>query len=123
MASRPPRTVASRSRATSTRITSSATGARLGNGTGQRDENNRYKRAYLAVPLQWKDLHVEPYADYESGINGRDAALYKVFAGYEFKRAGVGAEWADYVVHTRRRPCSPSRPATRSSRAAVSPRL
>jgi hypothetical protein len=72
----------------------------IGNGTGQRDENNRYKRAYLAVPLQWKDLHVEPYVDYESGTGGRDAALYKAFAGYEFKRAALGGEWADYVVHT-----------------------
>jgi hypothetical protein len=74
--------------------------AMVGNGTGQRNETNRYKRGYLAIPLQWKDLRVEPYADWEDGTTGHAAALYKVFAGYEFKRFGVGGEWADYVVHT-----------------------
>jgi hypothetical protein len=72
----------------------------IGNGTGQRNENNRYKRAYLAIPVQWKDLHVEPYVDFESGTPGHDAGLYKVFGGYEFKRAALGAEWVDYVVHS-----------------------
>ena len=74
--------------------------AMVGNGTGQRNETNRYKRGYLAIPLQFKDLHLEPYADWEDGTNGHAAALYKVFGGYEFKRFGVGGEWADYVVHT-----------------------
>src|SRR5882757_6033118 len=61
--------------------------AMLGNGQGQKPETNRYKRAYLAVPLALvKDLKLEPYADYEWGVNGTDKATYKVFAGYELKK-------------------------------------
>ena len=71
----------------------------IGNGTGQRNETNRYKRGYFSIPLQLGDARLEPYVDYESGTAGHDAALYKVFAGYEFKRAALGGEWVDYVVH------------------------
>lgn len=72
----------------------------VGNGTGQRNETNRYKRAYLAIPLQWSDAHLEPYVDWEGGTDGHQAALYKVFGGYEFKRFGVGGSWSDYQVHS-----------------------
>jgi hypothetical protein len=73
--------------------------AMVGNGFGQKPENNRYKKAYLGLPLQVGDLRVEPYADYEGGSGGTDKATYKVFAGYEFKRAAVGFEWIDRVNH------------------------
>ena len=73
--------------------------AMVGNGTGQKPETNRDKRAYLALPLQWKDLHVEPYVDYENVPLKKDVATYKVFASYEFKRVAVGYEQLERVVH------------------------
>jgi len=76
--------------------------AMVGDGPGQKPETNRYKRVYLAVPLlPIHDLRIEPYADYEWGVNGTDRALYKLFAGYELKKAAIGAELVDAVSHSR----------------------
>jgi hypothetical protein len=76
--------------------------AMVGDGPGQKPENNRYKRYYLSVPLSpIKDLRLEPYVDYEPGVAGTDKALYKLFAGYELKRGAIGAEIVDQVVHSR----------------------
>ncbi|HYR51873.1 MAG TPA: hypothetical protein VET83_04595 [Candidatus Dormibacteraeota bacterium] len=76
--------------------------AMLGDGTGQKPETNRYKRYYLSLPLNpIPDLKIEPYVDYEPGVNGADKALYKIFAGYEFKKFGVGGEAFRQVVHSR----------------------
>ncbi|HEU4764463.1 MAG TPA: hypothetical protein VFT93_02300 [Candidatus Eisenbacteria bacterium] len=72
----------------------------IGDGTGQKPENNRYKRMYLAVPLRLiEDLRIEPYVDYEDFAGNADRALYKLFLGYELKRAAIGAEILDQVVH------------------------
>ena len=74
--------------------------AMLGTGTGQKVEDNRYKRAYLAVPLRpLENLIVEPYADYEWAAGGKDKATYKLFAGYELRRAVIGGEIVDRVAH------------------------
>jgi hypothetical protein len=77
--------------------------AMLGDGTGQRPETNRYKRAYFALPLRpIEDLRIEPYVDYEAaaGALGRtDRALYKIFTGYELKRGAIGAEAFQRVNH------------------------
>ena len=76
--------------------------AMLGDGNGQKPETNRYKRYYLGLPLNpIHDLKIEPYVDYEPGVNGADKALYKLFAGYEFKRAAVGGEIFRQVAHSR----------------------
>ena len=76
----------------------------LGTGTFQRAENNRQKRAYLAIPLRpIEDLRIEPYVDYEwirTSAGERDRALYKIFAGYEFKRFALGGEAFKQVIHT-----------------------
>lgn len=76
----------------------------LGTDTGQRPENNRQKRAYLAIPLRpVEDLRIEPYVDYEwirTNAGERDRALYKIFAGYEFKRFALGGEAFKQVIHT-----------------------
>jgi hypothetical protein len=76
----------------------------LGTDTGQRPENNRQKRAYLAIPLRLiEDLRIEPYVDYEwirTSAGERDRALYKLFAGYEFKRLALGGEVFKQVIHS-----------------------
>ena len=75
----------------------------LGTDTFQRPENNRQKRAYLAIPLRpIEDLRIEPYVDYEwirTNTGEHDKALYKIFAGYEFKRMAIGGEAFKQVVH------------------------
>ena len=74
--------------------------AMLGTGTGQRPEDNRYKRAYFALPLRpVEDLRIEPYVDYEGGPGNTDRALYKLFAGYEFRRLALGGEILQRVNH------------------------
>jgi hypothetical protein len=76
--------------------------AMIGNGQGQKPETNRYKRYYLSLPLSpIHDLKIEPYVDYEPGVAGADKALYKLFAGYEFKKFAVGGEAMDQVIHSR----------------------
>src|SRR2546428_11730897 len=75
--------------------------AMLGDGQGQKPETNRYKRYYFSLPLNpVRDLKIEPYVDYEPGVAGADKALYKLFAGYEFKKAAIGGEIGDQVVHS-----------------------
>ena len=75
--------------------------AMVGNGPGQKPETNRYKRFYFGLPLNFvRDLKIEPYVDYEMGVNGTDKALYKLFAGYELKKAAIGAEIVDQVAHS-----------------------
>ena len=74
--------------------------AMLGDGTGQRPEDNRYKRAYFTLPLRpVEGLILEPYVDYEGGPGETDRVLYKMFAGYEFKRAALGGEIFERVNH------------------------
>ncbi len=77
--------------------------ALIGNGTGQKPETDRYKKYYLALPVRFGDLRVEPFADYESvrsSVPGNyDRATWKVFAGYEFRRVAVGIEALDRVNH------------------------
>ena len=75
--------------------------AMVGNGQGQKPENNRYKRFYFSLPLSLiRDLKLEPYVDYEAGVAGADKALYKLFAGYELKRGAIGAEIVDQILHS-----------------------
>jgi hypothetical protein len=78
----------------------------IGDGLGQKPETDRYKKYYLALPVRFGDLRLEPYVDYENvRLNLKDAvapldsvpgiydrATYKLFAGYEFRRVAVGAE-------------------------------
>lgn len=80
--------------------------AMIGNGNGQKPETDRYKRYYLAVPVRFGDLRVEPYVDYENAhlnlkdtvappdsmAGSYDRATYKLFAAYELRRVAVGAE-------------------------------
>lgn len=73
--------------------------AMVGTGTGQRLENNRQKRFYLAVPFRVSKIHVEPYVDYEDWPAGNDRATYRLFTGAKFGRGTVGLELYDRVQH------------------------
>jgi hypothetical protein len=87
--------------------------ALVGNGAGQKPEANRYKRYYLTLPIRFGDLRVEPYVDYENyflnvknvvapvdtAAGNYDRATYKVFAGYEFRRAALGVEALTQTIH------------------------
>jgi hypothetical protein len=88
--------------------------AMIGDGTGQRPEVDRYKVFYLALPMRFGDLRLEPYADYQpvraridrvapvqadSAAVNQDQALFHLFAGYELRRAAVGLELVDRVNH------------------------
>jgi hypothetical protein len=76
----------------------------VGTGTGQKPETDRGKHVYLALPLRFGDLHLEPYYDYQSvrvtpaAINN-DQNMYKLFAGYELKHTGIGLEALSRVLH------------------------
>lgn len=74
--------------------------AMLGNGTGQKPETNRQKRVSLSLPIRWKDLHAEPYVDYENVYGGQDRATYQAFVGCDLPRhAAIGWEMSDQVQH------------------------
>jgi hypothetical protein len=70
------------------------------NGPGNKPETNRQKRYGVALPTRWKNLRVEPYADYEDVWGHKDRATYKVFAGYDLpKHASIGWETVEQVQH------------------------
>jgi len=71
----------------------------VGNGIGQKTEDNRYKKVYLGFPVKIGDLRVEAYGDYEHVFGGLARATYKGFAGYEFRKAALGVEVVDRVNH------------------------
>lgn len=73
----------------------------LANGAGNKPETNRQKRYGVALPMRWKDLRVEPYADYENVWGHKDRATYKLFAGCDLpKHAAIGYEVVESVQHT-----------------------
>src|SRR5215831_5423444 len=80
----------------------------VGNGVGQKVENNRQKRVSASLPVRWKDLHFEPYIDYEN-INLRtgptvgpaDRMSYQVMVGYDLpKHSAVGFVATNQIQHT-----------------------
>ena len=73
--------------------------AMVGNGAGQKPEDNRYKKVMLALPIHVGDLRVEPEVDYENAASGHDRATYQAWAGYEFRRFALGADVLDRVNH------------------------
>jgi hypothetical protein len=112
--------------------------AMIGTGTGQKPETDRYKKFYLAVPIRLGDLRIEPYADYQSvRVNlgptvptnsdslaaTSDQATYKVFAGYEFRRVGVGFEAVTRVNHKSGAPNQEPRGFSLFARASFTPTL
>ena len=84
--------------------------ALVGDGQGQRPENDRYKKLYFSLPVRVGDFRLEPYADYQAvrvtfgppsdslPVNN-DQATYKLFTGYEFHRFALGAEGVIRLNH------------------------
>ena len=86
----------------------------VGDGNGQKPETDRFKKVYFTLPLRFGELRLEPYVDAQSvrvnltpkvashtdsfAVNN-DQATYKLFAGYEFHRFGVGAEGVVRIQH------------------------
>jgi len=73
--------------------------AMIGNGLGNKPEDNRDKKFYLALPSRWENIRIEPYVDYENVPNHQDRATYKLFAGYEARLWALGVEGTDRVNH------------------------
>ena len=112
--------------------------AMIGDGTGQKPETDRYKRYYLSVPMRFGDLRIEPYADYQSvranlgpkvpahaeslAVNN-DQVLWKIFAGYEFRRVAVGLEALARVNHKGPAPTQEPRGLSVFARGTVTPTL
>ena len=73
--------------------------AMIGNGVGQKPEDNRYKKFYLSLPAKVGDFRFEPYVDYENAASAHDRASYKMFAGYEHRLGAIGVELLDRNNH------------------------
>jgi hypothetical protein len=74
--------------------------AMIGNGLGQKPEDNRYKKLYFSLPLRPVEaLRIEPFVDYEAAPAGAERITYKAFAGWEMKRGALGAEVVDRINH------------------------
>jgi len=107
----------------------------LGDGTGQKVENDRFKKLYFTLPLRLGDLRIEPYADYqavrvkldavnpvqpESAAVNNDQSTWKIFAGYEFRRVAVGFEAIDRLNHKGPNPTEEPRGYSFFARATAS---
>jgi hypothetical protein len=73
----------------------------IGNGIGQKPEDNRYKKFYVGFPAKFGDFRIEPYIDYETQFAGKERVTYKGWAGYEFKKGVLGMEVVDRLNHGR----------------------
>jgi hypothetical protein len=67
--------------------------AMIGNGNGQKPENNKYKKYYLSLSVKpLKDFVVEGYLDYEPAALEKNKTTLKGFAAYQSEKLAVGAE-------------------------------
>lgn len=75
--------------------------AMVGNGQGQKTETNRQKRVSGSLPVRWKDLHFEPYIDYENVFGGQDRLSWQTMLGYDLpKHSSIGWVFTEQVQHT-----------------------
>jgi hypothetical protein len=67
--------------------------AMIGNGNGQKPENNKYKKYYASLNVKpVKELVIEGYVDFEPAANEKDKTTFKGFAAYQSEHITVGAE-------------------------------
>jgi hypothetical protein len=90
--------------------------AMMGDGPGQKPENDRFKTWYFSLPVRYGELRIEPYVDYQvqrvnpnatavsDTVMNTDQATYKVFAGYEFRRWALGGEAFSRLNHGGNKP-------------------
>jgi hypothetical protein len=109
--------------------------ALVGDGQGQRPENDRYKKFYLSLPVRVGDLRLEPYVDYQGvrvrsgppsdslAVSNNDQATYKLFTGYEFRRFALGAEGVIRLNHRAGAPNQEPRGVSLFGRGTLSPTL
>ena len=68
-------------------------GLMIGNGTGQKAENNKYKKFYGALSAKpVKTVILEAYADYEPGAAEQNISTLKGFVAYQVTRLTAGVE-------------------------------
>jgi len=65
----------------------------IGNGTGQKPENNKYKKYYASLSVKpVKEFVVEGYVDYEPAADDKNKTTLKGFAAYQTARLTIGTE-------------------------------
>jgi hypothetical protein len=65
----------------------------LGNGTGQKPENNKYKKYYVSLNVKpMKEFTVEGYFDFEPNEHQKSKATRKLFGAYQTSGFTVGIE-------------------------------
>ncbi len=103
----------------------------VSDGNGQKPETDRFKTFALALPVRLGDLRVEPYVDYQPvRVNpnptavsdtaaNNDQALYRIFAGYEFRRWALGGEAFTRLRHGGAKPNAEARGLSVFARGAL----
>jgi hypothetical protein len=67
--------------------------AMIANGTGQKPENNKYKKYYVSLSVTpTKETVVEAYGDYEPAANDKNKTTLKGFAAYQSDAFTLGVE-------------------------------
>jgi hypothetical protein len=67
--------------------------AMIGNGNGQKPENNKYKKFYASINVKpVKGVLVEGYVDYEPAALEKNKTTLKGFAAYQVEQFTVGVE-------------------------------
>ena len=109
--------------------------AMLGDGPGQKPENDRFKTWYLSLPVRYGDFRIEPYVDYQvirvnpnltavsDTVANNDQATYKLFAGYEFRRWALGTEAFTRLNHGGAKPNAELRGLSVFARGTLRPTL
>lgn len=65
----------------------------VGNGTGQKPENNKYKKYYAGLRTKpVKELVIEGYVDFEPAADEKDKTTLKGFAAYQTETFTAGVE-------------------------------
>ncbi|HWR83921.1 MAG TPA: hypothetical protein VN285_11525 [Candidatus Deferrimicrobium sp.] len=65
----------------------------VGNGNGQKPENNKYKKYYGGIFVKpTKEFVVEAYADFQPAAQDRNVMTLKGFAAYQSSKFTVGVE-------------------------------
>jgi hypothetical protein len=110
--------------------------AMIGDGSTQKPETDRFKRFYFSLPIRLGDLRLEPYADYQAmrvnlqpkvAVNtdslavNNDQLLWKIFAGYSFKKVNLGLEALTQVRHKGPSPSQEPRGYSIFANSTISP--
>ncbi|MBS4027699.1 MAG: hypothetical protein KGZ58_03585 [Ignavibacteriales bacterium] len=65
----------------------------IGNGNGQKPENNRYKKYYLSLNAKLtKEFVIEGYFDFEPAANDANKTSLKGFVAYQTNKITIGVE-------------------------------